>query len=280
MSKNDGSLARKKASQSTGPKSKTGKGVASRNAITHGILSAGLLVGGEDPAEYDALFQSLVADLRPVGALEMIHVERIATAVWRQRRLVRAESAAIEFHREANDTRKMLTDTLGLSESSRIKDQALIPLTEKEELTVGIYSAILSELDELAELDEFPESLDDLSKRANLFVQYVEVEADAAECAPIEYIFKKSGVSADHFVRAVKVIIKLLRPDIEKVSTLYQQRLMVSMLKQRQHVMKVVPPEAELFARYQTSLDNMLTKAVRALNEAQDRRIALIDQAS
>ena len=139
---------RRNAARSTGPKSAEGKSSSSRNALRHGILGSGLLLGDEDPAEYDALFQSLVQDLRPQGALELIHLERIATAIWRQRRLIRAETAAVAFRQAASDTRKMLTETLGVPDSVRIKDPSLQPLDDNELQKLVSYRKQLQELEE------------------------------------------------------------------------------------------------------------------------------------
>ena len=83
------------ALQSTGPRTAPGKARSSQNATRHGLLSAKLLLGNESADDYGALLQSLMTELQPVGTLEQLLVERIAAAVWRQRRLVGAESAAI-----------------------------------------------------------------------------------------------------------------------------------------------------------------------------------------
>ena len=113
MSETKRAINRRNAQKSSGLRSSNGKAASSKNALRHGILGSGLLLVDENPADYDVLFQSLVQDLRPHGALEIIHVERIAAAIWRQRRLIRAETAAVAFRQAADDTRKMLTETLG-----------------------------------------------------------------------------------------------------------------------------------------------------------------------
>ena len=49
----------------------------------------------ENPAEFDELLRSLIAELQAVGMLECTLVERIEVTIWRQRRLVRAERQEI-----------------------------------------------------------------------------------------------------------------------------------------------------------------------------------------
>ncbi len=79
----------------SGPQSVAGKVRSSRNALRHGILSSHLLLPDEDPAEYQLLLDSLFVELLPLGTLEQALVERIAVALWRQRRLVRVETARV-----------------------------------------------------------------------------------------------------------------------------------------------------------------------------------------
>ena len=85
------------AQKSTGPKSLDGKQKVGSNRITHGILSTKLLLAGEDIQDYQALLGDLQVQLRPVGVLELSLVEKVAVILWRQRRLVGAETAVVEL---------------------------------------------------------------------------------------------------------------------------------------------------------------------------------------
>jgi hypothetical protein len=104
---------RKNAQKSTGPKTPQGKSRAGRNALKHGILSKHLLLEDETAQEFDALLGGLQAALHPVGELEHVLVERIAITLWRQKRLVRAEAATIEFYRAAGDLARCVGSYLG-----------------------------------------------------------------------------------------------------------------------------------------------------------------------
>lgn len=261
--------------KSTGPKTAHGKARSSANAMSHGILSASLLIDGEDPAVYEQLFQALVADLHPVGALELIHVERIATAIWRQRRLIRSESAAVRFHQVANDTRKMLNETLGVGESVRFKDHALEPLSEDELRLIGSYSAMI---DELAALKPLPENLPALRARAPVYWGYLEHEAARMETHVLRFVVLASGIPEERTNEAIGSLIKTHASQFAQAFAALEQRLKVSMMRKPYQEMKAIPPEAELFARYQTALDNTLTKAIRGLREAQEIRMSMIDQ--
>ena len=83
------------ALKSTGPRTPAGKAASSANAVRHGILSRHLILPGESREEFDELLSLLLAEQKPVGTLESAIVERMAIALWRQRRLVAAESAQV-----------------------------------------------------------------------------------------------------------------------------------------------------------------------------------------
>ena len=70
---------RQNAQKSTGPKTDEGKSVSKMNAVKHGLLAQEFVLRGEDPDEFDALRDGLVAELRPNGC----QVVRQAQAVRR-----------------------------------------------------------------------------------------------------------------------------------------------------------------------------------------------------
>lgn len=85
------------AKKSTGAKTAEGKSVVAKNALKHGIFAKQLVLSDENPKDYQLLFDELQTALNPVGALEYSLVERIAVTLWRQRRLIRSETAHIEL---------------------------------------------------------------------------------------------------------------------------------------------------------------------------------------
>jgi hypothetical protein len=81
--------------RATGPRTSIGKKRSSLNAQKYGIFSKDLLVGDESPREFSLLLDGLRDDLQPEGTLEALLVEKLATILWRKRRILRAESAEI-----------------------------------------------------------------------------------------------------------------------------------------------------------------------------------------
>jgi hypothetical protein len=89
-----------RGSKATGPRTQQGKETASRNATKHGVFSKVIVLGSESEAEYDELLAGLCESLQPEGTFEELLVEKLATNIWRQRRLLLAESAEIRKNTE------------------------------------------------------------------------------------------------------------------------------------------------------------------------------------
>jgi hypothetical protein len=83
---------RKNALKSTGPRTPEGKDAVRLNALRHGLLSKEILLPGEDADDLRELGDRLRAELRPVGELENLLVDRIVATIWRLRRLGRVEA--------------------------------------------------------------------------------------------------------------------------------------------------------------------------------------------
>jgi len=90
---------RKNALKSTGPRTERGKRISRWNALKHGLVGKAVVIQEGERKENAAEFKSLLAQLRktlePVGVLEEILVEQIATSYWRLRRALRCEAGEI-----------------------------------------------------------------------------------------------------------------------------------------------------------------------------------------
>jgi hypothetical protein len=87
---------RENSTHSTGPKTAAGKAASSANAMRHGLTSKHIVLPGEDPAEYDAHRESLIAEYEPAGETEHTLVEEIASSGWRLLRARRFETAVLK----------------------------------------------------------------------------------------------------------------------------------------------------------------------------------------
>lgn len=79
----------------TGPRTARGEERTKQNAVKHGIVSKIIVLQDESKAEFDSLLKGLREDFQPVGTMEEILVEKLATLLWRNRRFLIAEGAEI-----------------------------------------------------------------------------------------------------------------------------------------------------------------------------------------
>jgi hypothetical protein len=90
---------RRNAQRSTGPRTPAGKARVKFNALKHGLLAKSVILPirsrSEKRSRFDALLAQLIEELKPVGILEDMLVEKIAVSYWRLRRALRAEAGEI-----------------------------------------------------------------------------------------------------------------------------------------------------------------------------------------
>jgi hypothetical protein len=96
--------SRANGAHSAGPATPEGRSRSSRNATRHNLHGPCRLLPEEDAAALDALRADLASLHAPADAVEAHWVEEIAFAMWRQRRLHRLESAALDRAEEATAT--------------------------------------------------------------------------------------------------------------------------------------------------------------------------------
>ncbi|MCF8493391.1 MAG: hypothetical protein K9G25_06235 [Sphingomonadaceae bacterium] len=264
---------RQNASLSTGPSTTAGKAKSSRNALKHGILSNSMLVEGEDEREYDALLQAIIDDEQPQTTLEMLQCEQVVQCYWRIRRLVGAEAAAIAFHRQADDTRKMLNETIGIAGSFKFKDEHLEPLEESELINL---SACQNVLEEMNKLQYFPEDEGELKKVLPVYSSYLHKQAKQQGKYLYDYLMKRTGLAEDQFAESIKRCVAADKKTFDGMVQSYEQRRKVMEMRADYQDIKMIPPETERFARYRAANENSLEKAVRALRQSQALRLVVI----
>ena len=89
---------RENAKRSTGPRTEKGKANSRLNALKHGILAAQTVIatieGSDERKMFDETVEGLEADYHPVGTLEQLLVQQVASCFWRYRRLLQFENRA------------------------------------------------------------------------------------------------------------------------------------------------------------------------------------------
>ncbi len=87
---------RRNAQRSTGPKTAEGKKASSLNAVTYGLRSRSLIITGEDPADYQQLWDSLAAEWQPETHTERLYLEQVTVSQWLLARMARSEYQVYE----------------------------------------------------------------------------------------------------------------------------------------------------------------------------------------
>ncbi|BAK75883.1 hypothetical protein NH8B_1051 [Pseudogulbenkiania sp. NH8B] len=264
------SIANKQNSKkSSGPKTQQGKAQSSANACKHGVLSRRLFLEDESPAEYQLLLDGLQASLSPVGTLELMLVEKIAICYWRQQRLIRAETAGVELNRclDVNSIRLEIEEAMGITYPHKLSDHDLTPPNEDDDYSYEDACKLITEYSLYICPNIKAISVDHLEKMTPIF--YEELELDAEDHASIsEFLASfKGGLCKwieNTYERHCRNFVDVKRRrDIAKVAALVKS----------QHS---APVNHELISKYQTTLNNELYRAIRALREAQEWRLQSI----
>lgn len=82
--------------RSRGPRTERGKKKSSRNAIKHGIFST-VVLPDESPKMYRDMSNALFDYLKPDHSVERILIEKLAANLWRNKRLILAESCDVVY---------------------------------------------------------------------------------------------------------------------------------------------------------------------------------------
>ena len=255
---------RTNALSSTGPITTAGKAVASQNATRHGLLSAKLLLEDEDPDDYQMMLADLCRSVRPVGALELSLVERIGVTLWRQRRLVQAETARLTLARQSKKIADGVSSELGCSYTNEISQDNLEPFDETQETWCR------NVVDEIEALDE----IDMKSLEHSAPLVFVQLESDAEEDGDdlAKFVADQDGGLTGY----VAGVLNWCR---EQLLSAEARPKILALAEQVRAKRLVLPTDVlEVLARYQTTLDNQLYKALRALREAQEWRLKTLDQ--
>jgi hypothetical protein len=83
---------------STGPKTPDGKAASSRNSLRHGLASGQLLIPGETPEEFEALYQIFADEYLPATTHETVLVQEITKYKWLADRAIRLQGEQLALH--------------------------------------------------------------------------------------------------------------------------------------------------------------------------------------
>jgi hypothetical protein len=91
---------RRNALRSTGPSTEQGKQQSRRNALRHGLTAETVIDGLEDSEDYRAFEAAVIADYDAQTAVERELVLRLASLLWRLRRIISIETDLLRVQSE------------------------------------------------------------------------------------------------------------------------------------------------------------------------------------
>lgn len=242
---------RKNAQLSTGPKTAVGKSRSSVNAVKTGFFSKAMHLTPQEEAEFTALQVQLEKDYLPATATEAFLVQKIARCIWRQRLLAAAETA-----------RQELAARHQLQQALRA---ALPPRQTLEEKTRAYYKNLSCE--ELALMANHPTPLADMD------ISLTEV----ARIAPgllerIEGAAAANGMTLAFFLGEVGGVVGFLESERNRETAITEEESNLRIARLLIEEVQRAPLSDESLIRAQAALDNELYKALKKLEELQDRR--------
>jgi hypothetical protein len=97
---------RRNALRSTGPRTEAGKEQSRQNALRHGLTAETVIARVEDLEDYKAFEATIIADYDPETAVERELVLRLASLLWRSRRVILIESGLFAIQAEIGRDRR------------------------------------------------------------------------------------------------------------------------------------------------------------------------------
>jgi len=88
------------ALKSTGPRTEEGKRASRRNALRHGLTAETVIDGLEDSEDYRGFEAAIIADYDAETAVERELVLRLASLLWRLRRIIAIETDLFQIQAE------------------------------------------------------------------------------------------------------------------------------------------------------------------------------------
>lgn len=253
------------AKKSTGAKSPAGKAVVATNSTKHGIFSARAIISGENLEDFQSLLDGLVESLKPVGTLESFYVERISHVIWRQGRLVKAESAYLELQRGKKRTENIhaVENALGYQFGLLTHDTLSndFEYSDEDSKQLNWTMSILEQYRALNLTKLHSGDVEELKKSPELYEAYL---LD-------DNLSNEAGDISD-----CKRITQWLDPFLDYVVSLRNQlqvKFACSAVIALVQAEKTCPYTNEQLIRYQIALDGELQRAVEALRRQQVFRL-------
>ena len=123
---------RRNAQFSTGPRTGDGKRQSRRNALRHGLTAETVISGLEDDEDYRAFEAAIIADYDARTAVERELVLRLASLLWRLRRIISIETDLLKIQSDIVHERRAMTPERESGFSAHLPPLVSEPQREEE----------------------------------------------------------------------------------------------------------------------------------------------------
>ena len=266
-----------------GPRTIEGKQRSKVNALRHGIFSDIPLLNGESRVKYNSLLNGFSESLLPMGVLEKVLVEDMATNRWRHHRAIQAEAAEI---RKAIDFMHWEQKTRECNEVKEIEREvpehrALISKIDNPfvlQRCLGLLAELRWQFAKSGFTDNHTEILVDIYGNAyltnlgdNLYRKYDfwRGTAEASEDKRLAEGYVSPEQCKSNVLQAIDREIRRLKRHRKLLTTIETQRMEIEALR------LVVPesPALDRLLRYEASLDRSFDRTLSQLERLQRMRL-------
>jgi hypothetical protein len=254
------------AKRSTGPTSIEGKKRSSMNAMTHGVFAQIPILPGEDEVALTSLADAINNTYKPKDAMELILVERIIMATFRQIRLREAEAANIKI----NMTEERITESLNVSMQVPFLDRFTShDLTPEKETYYQYFLEVSKELKDQGDAT-IDYSIDTIQNKMPLTFEFLKQKATEYKTT-WEILMKNPEM--------IKIAMKEIRDRVNNYLEKNKFAHMAFYLLEEIKIMHRLPNSRDmaLFNRYQTQFDNDLYRAMNAFEKYRNTKPKIIE---
>ena len=272
---------RRNAQKSTGPRTDAGKRRAALNGLKYGhytvprTMEQSMLLLGEDPLEFQAFRESLLASRQPADAMERMLVEDIAMLAWKKRRLNRAqeglqlrnlEMLELDRHRRALE--------VGRESADISQEEVLKSGLRRAPRSPGRFGEILSQLETLSALSnrrDFSQDIDPV-----ITMLYGETPTlRGAQIANSYRQLRERGVETEEqqaLAASLKIAIEEETRDMMEEYALFLQEHVHVSPALRDSALAPVHPQWISVVRHEYTIDRLIERKLKLLTEIQANR--------
>ena len=272
---------RRNARKSTGPKTPKGKALAKRNSLKHGLCAKEVVIddgeGAEDRQEFDAMLADLVDQFQPVGSLEEMMVEKIATSYWRLRRANRYEVGVI---RESLDTAtdNYYEKTDHHDERYHKTDAEIDEQIKENTDQIKACQGNLKQLKKSAKNGDDLSTIDDWEHNCEWLMDkyhHLLIDEDYRWQALREKLNSIGFSDAQIWQMLIDLCEEHIHEASEEIDQLKKDKISNKLRLQRINKMGSLPDKFEMdkLLRYETAIERQMYQAIKQLEREQRRRL-------